>query len=192
MKDIIKENILDLIEKVTAALKDKDILALRKYSNYTIHNASVFQSQSSTAFAVIVYSLTKVMEMSGKQEEKKVQKFIDSVLEEFSYCRKQLLSGNISKYKAGRNRILEKIAEMDDRLDLYMQEVIEKSKVKKGSEMYGHGISMGKVAELLGLSRWDLMAYIGKTTIIDTEEKATDARSRLLLARKIFGLGRKV
>ncbi len=192
MRDIIKENILDLIEKVTAALRDKDILALRKYSNYTIHNASVFQSQSSTAFAVIVYSLTKIVEMSSKQEERRVQQFIDSVMSDFEYCKKQLLNGNIERYKAGRNRILKKIADMDDKLDLYMQEVIEKSKVKKGSEIYGHGISMGKVAELLGLSRWDMMAYVGKTTMIDAEEKATDAKSRLLLARKIFGLGRKV
>ena len=78
------------------------------------------------------------------------------------------------------------IGKIDEKLELYIEEVIEKSKIKKGSIIYEHGISVGKVAELLGLSTWELMNYIGKTTIADAGRERINVERRLAFARELF------
>ena len=42
--------------------------------------------------------------------------------------------------------------------------------VSKKAEVKPYGISIGKTAELLGVSKWDLMEYIGRTGIYDMGE----------------------
>ena len=52
--------------------------------------------------------------------------------------------------------------------------------------MHEHGISMGQVAESLGVSLWDIMDYVGKTRIIDKFEYRTDMKSKLEFTRGLF------
>ena len=67
-----------------------------------------------------------------------------------------------------------------------MQEVIEEAKIKKGYKLHEHGISLGRTAEILGISQWELMNYVGKTKISDVDIVPTDVVQRLKLARGIF------
>ena len=45
---------------------------------------------------------------------------------------------------------------------------------------------MAKASEILGISQWELMNYIGKTQINDNIPDIIDARSRLRFARGLF------
>ena len=63
--------------------------------------------------------------------------------------------------------ILKHIGRIDDKLKLYIDDVLDKAKIVKGSTLYEHGVSIGRAAELLGISQWELMSYVGKTKIID-------------------------
>jgi len=61
MRQIIKEDIENVLNKVLAALEKHDFIELSKLSNHTIHDASIFQEDDPLTLAVLVYSLSKVI-----------------------------------------------------------------------------------------------------------------------------------
>jgi hypothetical protein len=81
---------------------------------------------------------------------------------------------------------LKNISQSDEKLLMYVQNVIEKAHIAKGGDIYGHGISIARTAELLGVNQWDLMSFVGKTRIADKEEVPKDITKRLTFAKKLF------
>lgn len=192
MEKIIKERVLEILEKILGAVKEKDVIALKLLSNQTIHNASIFQDDYSISTAVIAYSLSKIIERYRFNETKEWLKFHNDIVNDLSNARKELLGENIEVYKSILKNIFKIIEEFDHRLAIYIQQVIEKSKIKKGSVIFEHGISIARVAQLLGVSRWDLMSYVGKTNIFDIEKEALNVENRLNFTRKLFGINEKL
>ena len=85
--------------------------------------------------------------------------------------------------------IYTRIQAIDSKLSLYLQEVLEKAKVKKGSSLYEQGISLARSAELLGLTQWELMNYVGKTKVMDQDlPSGFSVRQRMNYAKSLFGI----
>ncbi len=184
MNEIIKKDILSIISKVVSILEvkeDKDFIELKELSNRTVHNSSIFQDEDSISIAMLVYSLSKVIE---RKKEIQYKEIIDLIKK----AKENLVKNNIDYYRNNIKQTFDFISNIDSKLNLYVEELIEKSRIKKGSRIYEHGISIARVAELVGISEWELMSYVGKTQIIDVEEKRFDVKSRLNFARGIFGL----
>lgn len=184
MNEIIKKDILSILSEVISILKvkeDKDIIELRELSNKTVHNSSIFQDEDSISIAILVYSLSKVIERKKQIDYKEIISFLNG-------AKISLLKNDLKEYKNSIKKTFDFIAKIDSRLKLYVEELIEKSRIKKGSRIYEHGISLARVAELLGISEWELMSYVGKTQMIDVEKEKFDAKSRLKFTRKMFGL----
>ena len=57
-----KENILKILEETKKAVAKNDTVRLKRLSNQTIHTASITQDPDNVAIAVIVYSLSKIIE----------------------------------------------------------------------------------------------------------------------------------
>ncbi len=188
MEKIVKERVLEILGKILEAVKEKDVITLKLLSNHTIHNASIFQDEDSISVAVIAYSLSKIIERYKFNETKEWLRFYNDIVNDLSNVQKELLGENIEVYKGILKKIFEIIEEFDHKLAIYVQQVIEKSKIKKGSVIFEHGISIARVAQLLGISRWDLMSYVGKTNVFDYEKEALDVKDRLNFTRKLFGI----
>ena len=94
---------------------------------------------------------------------------------------------DMKRYKNESKKAINLISKIDSKLALYIEEIFEKSRIKKGSIIYGHGISTGRVSEMLGITKWELVDYIGKTGVHDIKEMEK-ARRRLLIARQTFNL----
>ena len=65
MHDQVKKDILAVLNELLEILKvkeDQDILQIKELSNHVIHNASVFQDEDSISVAVLIYSLSKIIE----------------------------------------------------------------------------------------------------------------------------------
>jgi len=80
------------------------------------------------------------------------------------------------------------ISNFDSKLNLYIQKVIDEAEIKKGSKLYEHGISLAQTADLLGVSQWELMKYIGQTKIADKFVDEVNVKDRLAHTRRLFGL----
>lgn len=179
MNEIVKKDILSILKQSKRILQRKDSFMLRDLSNHTIHNASIFQDEDSISIAVIIYSLSKVIER-GKLDTKKALSLINS-------AQKYLQKDDFTNYKYTIKNIFKFISSVDSKLKLYIEEVVKQAQIKKGSKLYDHGISIGQAAELLGVSQWELMNYVGKTSIID-RFPSPDVKKRLDVAKQLFDL----
>ena len=82
---------------------------------------------------------------------------------------------------------LKTLSTTEGKLNAYIKDVVEKARINKASRLYEHGISIGRTADMLGINKYELMDYIGKTYIADVKENKTlSVKKRLEIARRIF------
>jgi hypothetical protein len=183
MDSAVKKDIIQVLTQTISLIKKKDFVALREISNNIIHDASIFQDRYSTQTAVIVYALSKILERFTQKNQEIPVKVTDAI----NQFIENVISGNENACDFSIKNIFDEIVKLDERLPWHVQLVIEKAHIVKGSNLYRHGLSIGRVAEILGISQWDLMSYIGKTRIADKEKAPVDIKGRLNFARKLFG-----
>jgi hypothetical protein len=174
----VRKDILEILRQAIRILREGDSLALRNLSDRTIHNASIFQDTHSVSVAVLVYALSKTVGRMSKVQPR----LVDSMIQ----ARKSLIEHDIDAYEAEIADIMKLISEADTRLQLYVHQVLSEARIKKGSRIYEHGISLAQTAKLLGTTQWELMRYIGQTTIADAETDPVQFRQRLDFARRLF------
>ena len=97
------------------------------------------------------------------------------------FLRKQILV-----FRKSIKNIFNFIRIVDEKLKMYINEVINQARIKKGCKLCEHGISVARSAEVLGISRWELMHYLGKTTLIDQFSEPVNVSNRLKIARSLF------
>lgn len=178
---------------IVAALKDTcnalsqpdQQIQLKELSDHTIHNASIFQDTDSVKTSVIIYASYKILSrsQSGNYDGNKSSSFAKKLIALLSEAANHLGKKNISGFRNASNRAMNLISQQDSRLKLFIEEVIEQAGIRKSSNIYRHGISMGRAAELLGLSLYDVMQYVGATNIT---ENYGNIRQRILNARRLF------
>ena len=183
MHDIIKKDIIAVLTDLIKILKVKeesDIAQMKELSNHVIHNASVFQDEDSVSVAILIYSLSKIIER--KQREMDYNK----ILSMLNSCISYLKNNQDDAFRKSIKNIFDFIRTMDQKLRLYIHEVINQAQIKKGCKLCEHGISVARAAEVLGISQWELMHYIGKTTLIDQFSEPVNVSKRLKIARSLF------
>jgi len=180
MQDIVKKDILEVLEQALAALEAEDHHALLDLSNHVIHDASIFQDDDSVSFAVIIYALSKIVHRCDNEKIPVPQ--VASLLQE---AKDALELSKEDVYRAVIKRIFDEVKKLDEKVGLYITEVINQARIKKASKMTEHGISLARTAELLGISQWELQDYFGKTQIPE-HELGVPVKHRLKLARSWF------
>lgn len=186
-----KSNIISILSGARKAIKSRDSFKLRELSNRTTHSASIYQDADSITLAVLMYSLSKIVERIDYFTNKKWDFFVNACIENL-----QAAESAVKKEKAEefRNRLLglrQNIVEIAGEVGKYIEDVFRRAMVSKASRIYEHGISLSKTAELLGVSAWELADYVGKTGIPDVNLSITqDIKTRISKALKIFGENR--
>ena len=183
MQDIVKKDIMAVLTGLAGILKvkeEKDVGEIKELSNHTIHNASIFQDEDSVSAAVLIYSLSKVIErQQGVLDYGKLLGMVQS-------CISSLKNNEENNFRKSIKKIFDFIRTMDNRLKMYINEVINHAQLKKGCKLCEHGISVARASEVLGVSQWELLHYLGKTTISDRFEGPVSISIRLRTARGLF------
>ncbi len=188
MEQQVKDNVLRVLNKVITAIKINDIKTLKELSNETVHDASIFQDRHSISVAVLIYSLSKIYERETHYAQFKGWNFfcVDCAkgLEE---AINKLKMNDEDGFDEALGRYIKLLGKMDDKLRQYIKDVFDSAKINKASRLYEHGLSIGRTAELFGVSRFELMSYVGSTYIADVEHNITlSAKDRLKIARSLF------
>jgi len=182
MEDVVRKDILSILDSVIdiiASEEEKDLLELSELSNHVIHNASIFQDEDSISIALLVYSMYKVLARgTGKNI---IYTKTSSMLRQ---ARTALQNNEIEIFRKKIKKIFDTILRIDKKVNIYFDELLEKAKLKKGSKIYEHGISVARVAEIIGISQWELMGYVGRTEL--PEYGAKGVAERLAFARILF------
>ncbi len=185
MNPKVKEDILTVLNSAIEILKEregKDLYELKELSNHVIHNAGIFQDEHSITIAVLIYSIYKVLERMPFIENRNYSKFL-------LYLRKAkqfLEKDDMARFNSEIKILFKTIESLDHRLKKFVEEVVRKARINKGSKLVEHGISVAQASSLMGISQWELMSYIGKTEIVDKQDFKEDVKKRLNYARKLF------
>jgi len=185
MNDSIKKDILSLLKSAIDILESEeegDLLELQELSNHVIHNASIFQDEDSISMALLIYSAYKIF-ARGK-DKNRIYSNLTPVLKQ---AKADLARDNLESFRKRVKNGFKIIMTIDSEASIYLEELLDKAKLKKGAKIYEHGISIARVAEILGISLWELSSYIGRTNLPEYKTGA-DMEKRIQLARQIFGL----
>ncbi len=182
MNQVIREDLLKELDEVTEILRvreEADIAKLEEVSNHTIHDASVFQDIDAIQMAVLVYSLYKVI---GGMQDKEYQQIVEAV----GKARKNLEQDKLGEYNKNIGLLFSIIKKVDEKSGLFFREVLEAAKIKKGAQLFKHGLSLGKAAEILGITKWELSSYAGGTVYSEQHEEIVSAKKRMGYAQELF------
>lgn len=186
MKKEEYSNILNILRKSYNAIIDRDTVLLRELSNRTLHTSSISQDDDAVSMAVIIYSFSKIFERNYS-EYKDWDKFYSSIKDGLKKAIKNLESNNVPDFELTIKQIISDIDKLDAKLRDYIKIVFESARIHKASRIHEHGISVGRTAELLGISEWELMEYVGKTGISDAPLSRTlSINERMKTVRSIF------
>ena len=182
-----KENILRIFKESKKAIENSDSIQLKKLSNQTIHSASVNQDSESIAIAVIIYSLSKIIEREKYQKSAEGKKFYNLIISLIDNSITSIEKGDEKEFKLKLDLIRKAIDKLSGNLKKNIQEVFRKASINKASRIYEHGISMEQTAKLLGITMFELANYSGQTGISEVaENKTANVKSRIKTAENIF------
>jgi hypothetical protein len=181
------DNVLRILKETRAALERNDSFNIRGLSNQTINTASLAQDPDNIAVAVIVYSLSKIVERLDYRQLPGWKKFYGNILLYLDKSIKDIENKDYIRFREDFKGIRGSIENLSGKLKKYVKEVFRNADISKASRIYEHGISMEQTASLLGISQYELAEYAGRTGIPDMPENYTrDTKSRIKLAMGMF------
>ena len=183
-----KENVLRILEETKDAILKEDSVKLKELSNQTIHTASTSQDPDNIAVAVVVYSLSKIIERKQYQGFAGWKKFYVEIVSTIDDSISSIKNSDDKKLREGLTKIRKTVSQLSGKLKIYIQDVFRKAEINKASKIYEHGISMEQTASLLGVTLFELASYAGqKPEISDaTFNKTVDVKKRIKTAMEMF------
>jgi hypothetical protein len=182
-----KEHVLNVLKRVRTALKTSDYVEIKNLSDNVIHGCSIDQDLDCIAVAVVIYSLSKLIERESYKTEKQWPKFFKEYLKNIDDAIAALEKNDIESFRDEIIQIRGLIENLSGNLKKHIQEVFRKAEINKASRIYEHGISMEKTAKILGISVWELAEYAGTTGIGDVNLGITmPIKERIKQAEEVF------
>ncbi len=182
-----KENILRIFEETKEAIEKNDSMKIKNLSNQTINTASLTHDPDNIAVAVIVYSLSKIIEREDYRKLQGWNNFYKIYIDAINKIIIPLKKDDDKSIKENLKLITQAIGKLSGKLKGYIQDIFNKAKINKASKIYEHGISMEKTARLLGITMFELASYAGQTNVSDVpESKTMNVKSRIKLAMGMF------
>jgi len=187
MNNEVKKEIIDVLKGSLDAIKKNDIKFLRDLSNKIINSSSLFQDEDVITMAVMTYSLSKIFERTDYRKYPGWKLFFETTNSSLNGALFSLQNNDVTNFEKNIKNILDVIDKLDNKLKKYIKEAIHDAQIARGSRLYEHGLSLGRTAELLGIDKWELTEYIGKTGISEVREiSSISVDKRLKFARGLF------
>jgi hypothetical protein len=187
MEEEVRRDILKVLRKMYSAIRKCDAGSMKFASDYTLHNSTMYQDKDSVSIAVIVYSLYKICSRERIKRSKEFEKLQNEFLDLVSAAQSSLAKNDNIGYRKVISKMFSFISRIEKKFGMYITQVINQSRIKKSGRIYEHGLSVGRASDLLGVSSWELMNYIGNTKLSDVEPSyREDVKARLIFARGLF------
>jgi|SRR3989338_248225 len=181
------ENAAFVLEQAKNALLTKDALKLRDLSDRTIHSSCFYQDSGSITSAVLIYTLSKLIERADYKRIRFWNKFERKCASAMDLAIDSIRKGDQGKYVNFLEKARKLLESTAGNLKPYIKEVINKASINKASKMYDHGISLEQTSKLLGISQWELLEYVGQRSIPDNPYNETiSVEKRAKLAVDFF------
>ena len=182
-----KSHIRNVLQDVLKALQTENYSEIKLLSNKIIHQASIEQDPDVVSLAVIIYSLSKILEREAYKTEKNWNSFYNLFVKNIKEMINALEENNLEKFRGEIAKNRELIKNLSGNLKRNIEDVFRKARINKASRIYEHGISMEKTAKILGITIWELAEYAGSTTSEAGFTVTMPVKQRVKLAEEVFG-----
>jgi hypothetical protein len=180
------ENILRILKETKDSLKKEDSQKLKLLSDQTIHSATIYQDSDNIIVAVLVYSISKMIQRQNYKQIKGWNNFYRLLLKDLDKTISSLQKKDIESARESLGEIRNSVNEIESNLRTYIQDIFIKAGINKAFKIYEHGLSSEKTAELLGISLWDLSSYIGQSNISEQTLSGMPVKERIKIAEDFF------
>ncbi len=183
-----KENILKILEGTKQALLKGDSVTIKNLSNQTTNTAALTHDPDNIAIAVIIYSISKLLERENYKTLPGWNEFYKNIFKCLDNSINSVKTNDEAKIKESLNNLRTSLLRVSGSLKKHIQDVFRKASINKASKLYEHGMSMEKTANLLGITMFELASYAGqKEQVAETPlVKGVDIKSRIKLAMGLF------
>lgn len=182
-----REHVIAVLKDTRKALIQRDAFKLKELSNQTIHSATCFQDAGYTLTAVIVYSLSKIIDRQDYNKIKNWDELIRRFISFIDLSIKALQEDNIPAFESHLVRAKNALAGISGNLKPYIEEVLRKAAINKAGKLYEHGLSLGQTAKILGITQWELSSYAGEArNVLSGYNESLTTKKRAEMALEFF------
>jgi len=182
------DNVLRIFKETKQAIEKYDPMKIKTLSNQTINTASLTHDPDNITVAVIIYSLSKILQREGYRSLPGWNNFYKIYINSINSMIPALQKKDEKAIQLNLNIMRNALGKVSGQLKNYIQDVFRKASINKASKIYEHGISMEKTASLLGITLFELASYTGQrgevTSVVPA--KITDLKSRVKIAMEMF------
>lgn len=179
-------NILRIFQETKKAVEQGDSVQIKLLSNQTNNTASLTGDSDNIAVAVIVYSLSKIIERENYRNLPGWKNFYNLYMKSIDEIILALKKNDEAKARKYLASIREGIEKISGRLKEYIRDVFRNASINKASKLYEHGISMERTSKLLGVTMFELASYAGQRTNDFAKTKTLEVKQRIKLAEEMF------
>lgn len=129
-----KENILRILEETKKAIAKSDTGYLRTLSNKTTNTAALTHDPDNIAVAVIVYSLSKILERENYRSLPGWENFNKTCSLCIDHTIEAIKKGDDKKITEELNSLRESVGKISGNLKKHIQEIFRKASINKASK----------------------------------------------------------
>jgi len=182
-----RENLLRIFKETKEAVSRDDVVKIKNLSDQTTNTASLTHDPDNIASAVIIYSLSKILQREDYKKLPGWNKFYGVYMKSIDKSIDALERRNDEGFGQSISEIRDAIRNLSGKLKDYIQDVFRSAEINKASRIYEHGISMERTANLLGVSLFELARYAGEKEDSDIPESITiSVKQRVNFAMEMF------
>ena len=154
-----------------------DTKLLRNLSDKILIEGFIGKNKDLINLSIVVHSLSKICEKDYYKKDGVYWKtFVDKA---------QITLEGIANDRESVNFLEKIIVDLDEHFGRYKNNVLHRSKIRKGSTLYAWGVSLTLASKMVGVQEIELMKQIGRTKIVDEENQIKTISERLKDAEEI-------
>lgn len=172
MQESVRNDIIYILKETLEELPKLNTRRMKDLSNHTLHSSTIYNDERAITTAVSIYALAKTIEKEKikRHHAKEWNEFIKKAKIFLKESLNAISKNNIPLFDKSMGKLVSATEALDENYGYYIEYILNKAKVNKAERLYEHGLSMGTVAELLGISKWELMQYAGFSRIHDNPD----------------------
>lgn len=174
------------IAKIQSAFSSNNARELREIADQAVYRASLENDSLQAEIAVLAYALHKLLTKEHLQGQKGWKIIQKNIRMDLADAQKALVQKNVPAFEKLLDHLQEHVYKIDSREGHFVQNLLEKSRVKQASSLYAFGLSLGQATGLTGANKKDLFNYIGYTKMHDEQKTASQIESRVKRLDKVL------
>ncbi len=170
-------NITEVLKLSQAAIKSEKHQKLKELSERTIHSATIHQDPANIIVAVLIYSISKILQRESYRRLEGWDDFYQQLISNWALMTKASEKNDYNETVRYAGEIRASLNNITGHLGEYIKDIFRKAEINKAFKLYEHGLSSAQTAQLLGINLWDLASYIGQSKV--HEMNISDSKSEV-------------